>query len=178
MLKNAPPLVSVSLRNGAIAGVLGFTILLALYFLGKHPFLFMIFFDFRIFLFAIFMTLTLKEIRDNYQGGIIFFWQGMIANFLFTTLFACITSFLILVWCGIFPAFLSDYLTTAVEQMKAMPAEAIGRIGKIEYQRNLEYISATNSYILAKHYFWQSFVISFFISIIISVILRRQPKND
>jgi hypothetical protein len=178
MLKNAPPLVSVSLRNGAIAGVLGFTILLALYFLGKHPFLFMIFFDFRIFLFAIFMTLTLKEIRDNYQDGIIFFWQGMIANFLFTTLFACITSFLILVWCGIFPAFLSDYLTTAVEQMKAMPAEAIGRIGKIEYQRNLEYISATNSYILAKHYFWQSFVISFFISIIMSVILRRQPKND
>jgi hypothetical protein len=178
MLKNAPPLVSVSLRNGAIAGVLGFTILLALYFLGKHPFLFMIFFDFRIFLFAIFMTLTLKEIRDNYQDGIIFFLQGMIANFLFTTLFACITSFLILVWCGIFPAFLSDYLTTAVEQMKAMPAEAIGRIGKIEYQRNLEYISATNSYILAKHYFWQSFVISFFISIIISVILRRQPKND
>jgi hypothetical protein len=85
---------------------------------------------------------------------------------------------LILVWCGIFPAFLSDYVTTAVEQMKAMPAEAIGRIGKIEYQRNLEYISATNSYILAKHYFWQSFVISFFISIIISVILRRQPKND
>jgi hypothetical protein len=178
MLKNTTPLVSVSLRNGAIAGVLGFTILLALYFLGKHPFLFMIFFDFRIFLFAIFMTLTLKEIRDNYQDGIIFFWQGMIANFLFTTLFACITSFLILVWCGIFPAFLSDYVTTAVEQMKAMPAEAIGRIGKIEYQRNLEYISATNSYILAKHYFWQSFVISFFISIIISVILRRQPKND
>ena len=178
MLKNAPPLVSVSLRNGAIAGVLGFTILLALYFLGKHPFLFMIFFDFRIFLFAIFMTLTLKEIRDNYQDGIIFFWQGMIANFLFTTLFACITSFLILVWCGIFPAFLSDYLTTAVEQMKTLPTEAIERIGKIEYQRNLEYISATNSYILAKHYFWQSFIISFFISIIISVILRRQPKND
>jgi hypothetical protein len=102
----------------------------------------------------------------------------MIANFLFTTLFACITSFLILVWCGIFPAFLSDYLTTAVEQMKTLPTEAIERIGKIEYQRNLEYISATNSYILAKHYFWQSFVISFFISIIISVILRRQPKND
>jgi hypothetical protein len=178
MLKNAPPLVSVSLRNGTIAGLLGFFILLALYFMGKHPFLFMIFFDFRIFLFAIFMTLTLKEIRDNYQDGIIFFWQGMIANFLFTILFACITSVLILIWCGIFPAFLSDYLTTAVEQMKAMPAEAIGRIGKIEYQRNLEYISATNSYILAKHYFWQSFVISFFISIIISVILRRQPKND
>ena len=59
MLKNAPPLVSVSLRNGAIAGVLGFTILLALYILGKHPFIYMIYFDFRIVLFAIFLTLTL-----------------------------------------------------------------------------------------------------------------------
>lgn len=178
MLKNAPPIVSVSLRNGAIAGVLGFCILLALYFMGKHPFLFMIFFDFRIFLFAIFMTLTLKEIRDNHQDGIIFFWQGMIANFLFTVLFALITAVLILVWCGLFPAFLSDYVTTAVAQMKMLPAEAIERIGKVEYQRNLEYISATNSYLLAKHYFWQSFIISFFISIIISVILRRQPKNE
>jgi hypothetical protein len=178
MFKNTPPIASVSLRNGGIAGALGFCILLALYFMGKHPFLFMIFFDFRIALFAIFMTLTLKEIRDNYQDGIIFFWQGMIANFLFTALFALITSLLILTWCAVFPAFLSDYVTTAVEQMKTLPAEAIERIGKSEYERNLEYISATNSFVLAKHYFWQSFVISFFISIIISVILRRQPKNE
>ncbi len=172
------PLLKIPLRNGIIAGLLGFFILFALYAIGKHPFLFMLFFDFRIVMFAVFMTFTLKEIRDNFQDGIIFFWQGMIANLIFTILFAVITFVLIWLFCFLFPPFLSNYITTAVEQMKTLPAEAIERIGKDEYQRNIEYLSATNGYILAKHYFWQSFVISFFISIIISVILRRQPKTD
>jgi hypothetical protein len=177
MFSSRSPLVLVPARNGLIAGVLGFCLLLVLYFMGKHPFLFMIFFDFRIFLFGIFMVFTLREIRDLHQEGIIFFWQGMIANLLFTIVFAFITSGLIWILCFLFPVFLSDYVTTAVEQMKAIPAEAIERIGKSEYSRNLEYLSATNGYILAKHYVKQTFVISFFISIIISVILRRQPKN-
>jgi hypothetical protein len=171
------PLVKIPARNGLIAGLLGFFLLLALYFMGKHPFLFMIFFDFRIVLFAIFMTFTLKEIRDGHQQGVLFFWQGIIANVIFTILFAATTLLLILTLCAIYPPFLTNYVETAVAQMKAIPADAIERIGKEVYQSNLQYIHSTNGYILAKHYFWQSFVISFFISIIISVILRRQPKD-
>jgi hypothetical protein len=171
-------IVQIPLRNGLIAGLLGFALLLALYFMGKHPFLFMIFFDFRIVMFAVFMTLTLKEIRDSYQEGIIFFWQGMIANFIFTNLFAIITAVLIWLICILYPPFLSNYIVTALEQMKSFPAEAIARIGKEAHASNLTALAATNGYTLAKHYFWQSFIISFFISIIISVILRRQPKLD
>jgi hypothetical protein len=146
--------------------------------MGKHPLLFLIFFDFRIILFGIFFTLTLKEIRDNYQGGIIFFWQGMIANLLFTILFAVIASGLIWVFCILFPPFLTTYVSTFIEQMKAMPADFIAQMGKDAYQSNLKALSTTNGYDLAYTYFWQSFVISFFISIIISVILRRQPKTE
>jgi Protein of unknown function (DUF4199) len=178
MFSRLSPITAVPLRNGSIAGLLGFLLLIALYFMGKHPFLFMIFFDFRIMLFAVFMTLTLKEIRDSHQEGIIFFWQGMIANLVFTALFAVITSTLIWLLCILYDPFLSNYIVTALAQMKDLPAEVITRIGKNAHESNLTALAATNGYTLAKHYFWQSFVISFFISIIISVILRRQPKNN
>jgi Protein of unknown function (DUF4199) len=172
------PLLKISLRNGLIAGVLGFAILLALYAIGKHPMLFQLFFDFRIILFSVFLSLTLKEIRDTFQEGVIYFWQGMIACFAFTIVFALITSALIWLFCYLYKPFLSTYIQLAVEQMKAIPADAIQQIGKELYESNLKAMPATNGYTLAKHYFWQSFIISFFISIIISVILRRQPKNE
>lgn len=172
------PIAKISLRNGAIAGVLGFAILLALYAIGKHPMLFQLFFDFRIILFGVFLSLTVKEIRDNYQKGIIYFWQGMIACLTFTIVFAFITSGLIWACCLVYKPFLSTYIVLATEQMKAIPSDAIQQIGKEVYESNLKALPATNGYNLAKHYFWQSFVISFFISIIISVILRRQPKNE
>lgn len=178
MFKNLPPIASISIRNGAISGLLGFFILLALYFIGKHPFLFMIFSDFRIVLFGIFMVLTLKEIRDSHQDGIIFFWQGMIANLIFTFLFVLITFFAIWILCEIYPPFLTNYITTATEQMMSISKEVIAQMGKQSYDSNLKAISGTNGYILAKHYSGQSFIISFFISIIISVILRRQPKLE
>ncbi len=178
MFSRLSPITAVPLRNGIIAGLLGFFLLVALYFMGRHPFLFMLYFDFRILMFAVFMTLTLKEIRDAHQEGIIFFWQGMIANFVFTVLFAIVTSALIWLLCILYAPFLSNYIVTALAQMKELPAEVIIRIGKDAHESNLSTLAATNGYTLAKHYFWQTFVISFFISIIISVILRRQPKNN
>ncbi len=178
MFKKLPPLIFIGLRNGLVAGLLGFCLLLALYYIGKHPFLFPVFFDFRIFLFGIFLIITLREIRDIHQEGILFFWQGMISSLLFTIIFALVASFLIWIFAYINPLFLQNYISTALDQIKAIPAEAIEQIGKDAYERNLKALPSTNGYDLAIHYFWQSFVISFFVSIIISVILRRQPKND
>lgn len=177
MFKSWSPLARISARNGVIAGLLGFVLLLGLYFMGKHPFLFPIYFDFRLFLFGIFLVITLREIRDN-QEGILFFWQGMIACFLFTILFAAISSGLIGVYAWLNPAFLQNYITTAIEQMKSIPEEAIKQIGKDVYESNLKALPATNGLDMSFHYLWQSFIISFFLSIIISVILRRQPPID
>jgi Protein of unknown function (DUF4199) len=176
MFKN--PLVSIALRNGLIAGLLGFVLLLALYFMGKHPFLFNVFFDFRILLFAIFLVITLREIRDGYQEGILFFWQGMISSLTFTFAFAIIAFFLIWILMMLYPPFLASYISLGLEQYKHLPADVIEQIGKKVYEEGLKDFPSTTGYVLAKRYFWQSFVISFFVSIIISVILRRQPKND
>ena len=172
------PLFRISLRNGLIAGVFACGALVALYAIGKHPMLFQVFFDFRIILFGLFFTLTLKEIRDNFQEGVLHFWQGMLSCFSFTVVFTATTTIFIVALCNFYPAFLTNYIELGLAQAKALPAETIKEIGKEVYDSMVSALPNVTGWELAKKYFWQSFIISFFFSIIISVILRRQPKND
>ena len=85
---------------------------------------------------------------------------------------------LIWIFCQAQPAFVSRYVTAALEQFKAIPPDILERIGKAELERNLSALPDTRAIDLAIDYFAKSFIMSFFISVIISVILRRQPKTD
>lgn len=175
MLKKYP-LVEVSVRNGLIAGLLGMVLFLGLYYLGRHPFLIPVYFDFRILLFGVFIFFTLKEFRDYFQQGILFFWQGMVMSLLFTVVFAVLCYLILWGFSAWKPDFVSSYITLTLEQARSMPPEIIARIGKVNYDRTVSALPATRGSDLALLYFSQSFIIGFFVSIIISVILRRQPK--
>jgi hypothetical protein len=171
------PLFQVPLKYGAIAGVLGAALVIGLYYIGPHPFLIPVYLDFRIFLFGVFIFFTLKEIRDFYKGGILYFWEGLIGSFIFTTAFAVIAAAGMIVFILIVPDFLQSYITQSIEQLKLLPPDIIERIGKDVFERNLEILPATNGFDLALLYLLQSFMIGMFISILLSVILRRQPKT-
>jgi hypothetical protein len=170
-------LFSVSLRYGAIAGVLSAALAIGLYYMGRHPFLFPVYTDFRIFVFAVFIFFTLKELRDFHYEKTLSFWQGMIASFVLTLAFAVVASSALGVFGYLVPSFLSDYIRLSTEQLRSLPQEVIDRIGKDVYERNLKMLPSTNAFELVKLYFTQSLIIAFFISIILSLILRRQPKT-
>jgi hypothetical protein len=167
----------VPLRYGVIAGVLGAALVIGLYYMNRHPFLIPVFLDFRIFLFGVFIFFTLKEVRDFYYGGTLYFWQGLIGSFIFTATFAIIASASIGLFILVVPDFLESYITQSIQQLKLLPADVIERIGKDVFERNLKVLPTTNGFDLALLYFTQSFMIGLFISIILSVILRRQPKT-
>jgi hypothetical protein len=171
------PLVQVPLKWGAIAGILGVALEFGLYAIGRHPFLIPVYLDFRIFLFGIFIFFTLRELRDFNYNGTLFFWEGLIASFLFTLFFASIAATGIGVLTLIVPEFISSYVKLQTEIIKSLPADVVEKIGKEVVQRNLDTLPATNGFGLALTYFVQCFLISFFISIVLSVILRRQPKT-
>jgi hypothetical protein len=170
-------LFSVPLRYGAIAGVLGAALAIGLYYMGRHPFLFPVYADFRIFIFAVFIFFTLKELRDFHYGKTLYFLQGMIAAFVFTLTFAVVASSAIGLFSYLVPSFVSDYIRLSLEQLRSLPQEVVSRIGKDVYERNLKMLPSTNAFDLVILYFTQSLMIAFFISIILSVILRRQPKT-
>jgi hypothetical protein len=169
-------LVKISARYGAGAGILGFILLLVMYYLGPHPLLVSPFLDFRILLLGIFIFFTLKEFRDYHQGGVLFFWQGMLGGF-FVTLIAIATTSLLLWLFGRWEhEFVVSYIAQMTTYLKSFPKEDIDRIGKEIYERNLEALPTTNIVDLTETYFVQGIIIGFFVNVVLSVVLRRQPK--
>jgi hypothetical protein len=73
--------------------------------------------------------------------------------------------------------FLTSYIEQITAYIKSFSKEDIQRIGQEAYDRNLKALPATNIYDLAQTYFIQGMVIGFFVNIILSVTLRRQPKT-
>jgi hypothetical protein len=170
------PILKVPFKYGAIAGVLGAILVIGLYYLGTHPFLIAIYLDFRIFIFGIFMFFVLRELRDFYYGGILYFWQGLIASFLFTLIFAVTAALLLGSFGTLVDSFVRDFISQSTEKLSLVREELIERIGKQAYDSNLRNLPATNAWDLAIHYYIQCFVIGTFMGILLSVILRRQPK--
>jgi hypothetical protein len=169
--------VKVALRYGSLAGITGWVLLLILYYIGRHPVLIPVYMDFRIVLFVVFIFFTLREIRDYYQNGVLYFSQGVFSSLVFTICYATLASFLLHIFMQLEPDFLNDYIRFSVETVKSLPTETIEKIGKDAYNRNLELLPQTDIWDLTLLYFFQSLLISLFISIILSVILRRQPKT-
>ncbi len=173
MFKN--PLFRIVIRYGLVAGVLGFALLVILYYAGRHPFVIPVFFDFRILLFALVLVFSLRDYREFHNEGLLSFAQGMVGSFVLTFAYALVSSILLFAFVSWNAEFLSSFIELTLEQAKSYPVEDIERMGKETFEQGLKAIREADAAYLAKRYFFQSFIISFFISIIISVILRRQP---
>lgn len=170
-------LVKISLRYGAVAGILAFLLMLVMFYMGSHPMLVSPFLDFRILLFGVFMFFALREFRDYYQEGVLYYWQGLIGGLVVVFLASGIASVLLYLFALWEPKFVTIYIDQLTEYLRSFPAEDIERIGKDVYQRNLDDLPSTNGKDLAQTYFMQGVVIGLFVNLILSVILRRQPKS-
>jgi len=176
MLQN--PLFKVPFRYGFIGGVLGCAVLASLYYMGRHPFLLPVIFDFRIVIYAVFVFMSLKEVRDYYQQGNLFFWQGMLSSSVLVGTSALMGS--IFTWCmARWDAnFLSSYISKLAEQMKGFQKQIVESVGAEAYQQQMAKLPSTTAFDLASDYFLKSMIIGLFLTIIISVILRKQTQPE
>jgi Protein of unknown function (DUF4199) len=170
------PLVGISLRNGFIGGILAVILLIVMYYMGPHPMLILPFVDFRILLFGVFIFFTLKEFRDTYQDGVLHFFQGMLGSFMLVMIMATVAAAGVWIFSATEPDFVADYIKQGMESLKAYSKDDINRIGKEVFDRNLALLPSTNGKALAGKHFGQSLVFGLFLSVILSVILRKQPK--
>jgi hypothetical protein len=175
-MKKPSPLISIGIQWGAMAGILAVIFVIAMFYMGRHPLMISPFMDFRILLLGVCIFFALKEFRDSHQQGALFFWQGMVASFVLVVIAATFASLLLLAFCSLESTFIPTYVKAMTEYLKTFPPEDIERIGKDVYRRNLEQLPATNAKQIAGLYFAQSLMIGFFVSIILSVILRKEPK--
>jgi hypothetical protein len=177
-MKKISPLVSIGVRNGVIAGVVCIALLIPMYYMGRHPLLVSPILDFRIILLGVFIFFSLREFREVHQDGILHLWQGMIGSFVMVFICATVASMLLLAFCEVEPTFIPSYIKAATEYFQGFPKEEIEQFGKDVFDRNLEILQSTNAKQIASTYFAKSIMIGLFVSIILSVILRKQPKPE
>jgi len=170
------PFILLPARNGMLGAVLGMALALTLFFIGKHPMVIPIYMDYRLILFGVLLVFTLKEYRDYYNKGLLSFFEGMGLSIVFTVAFSIITGAVIFAIGSLKPAFVTEYVALYSQQFRNAPPEQIEKIGKDNFEKMLVLLKETRAGDLALQYVIQSFTISFFVSLIISVILRRQPK--
>ena len=172
------PLLKIPFRYGLLGGTVGSIAIAVLYFIGRHPFLIPVYFDFRIFIFAVFIFFCLKELRDYYQQGVLFFWQGMVGSYVFIVTSALIGSGF--TWCFARwnAGFLPSYIEKLQQQMLGFREEIIRSVGAEAYNQQLNKLPSTSPMDLAGDYFLKSLIIGLFLAIIISVILRKQPQTN
>ena len=135
------------------------------------------FLDFRILLFGIFIFFALKEFRDYEQEGVLYFAQAMIGGFIVIMIMTTITSVLLQIFGTVEKNFVATYIEQVTTYIKSFSKEEIERVGKEAYERNLKALPSTNISELTITYFVHGMVIGFFVNVILSVILRRQPKT-
>lgn len=166
-------LAGVGVRYGLVGGLLAVILLILLFYAGRNPFLIAPYLDFRIFLFGIFIFFTLKEFRDIHQGGVLYFWQGLFGSFIVVLITSVLGGGGLYVFGTYEPEFVNSYIREMTLYLKTFAPEDIERIGKDIYERNLNDLPATNISKLVITHFAQGMMIGFFVSIILSVVLRK-----
>jgi len=171
------PLVKIPFRYGLLGGLIGCMVISILFFLGRHPFLLPVIFDFRILMFSVFIFFSLKEIRDYHLEGILFFWQGMVSSYIFILTAALIGSGFTWAFALWSPWFLPLYVEKLQQQMLGYKEEIIKSVGTEVYSQQLAKLPFTTPLDLAGDYFLKSLIIGLFLAIIFSVIVRRTPQT-
>ncbi|MDV3308830.1 MAG: DUF4199 domain-containing protein [Cyclobacteriaceae bacterium] len=176
-MKSLRPLLFVCLRYGLIAGGLMVAFFIITYYAGHHPLMIAPYLDFRIVLLGMFIFFALREFRERFNYGTLHFFQGMIGSYVVVMVACTVGSLGLLLFASIERNFVSDYITAMTAYLKTFSEEDIEAIGREVFERNLSLLPATHSRMLAISYFGQGLLIGMFVSIIVSVILRKQPKT-
>jgi len=171
------PLVRIAGKYGAIAGIVLTAGLIGIYFAGKHPLLINILFDLRILVFLLFIFVTLREFRDEYNNKILHFWQGLYAGIVVYISASFITSLLLWMFASwIEPDFVSSFIDQSIANLEENKEMIIESLGQENYSGAVEGLPSTTAGNLAFDYFLKSMPIGFILTLITTIIMRNKTR--
>lgn len=175
------PLFSVPLKFGLIGSLFAIGVIMVLYFSGTHPLLIPIFFDYRIILFSLFTFLAIKEFKDYYNEGYLQFWQGMIMGIIIYLMIGILAGIFVVIYSQIDVQFLEQYISGTLAGLELDKEQLVNQgaitISEEEFQNQVAMLEQTKPHVLGIDYFIKSSVLGFFLTIIISVILRKSEPR-
>ena len=177
----ARPLFKIPLKYGAVAAVLSIAVLLLFYYMARHPLLIPPYMDSRILIFLIFTYFAIREYKENYNGGILHFWEGMILGMVLYLFVGLMGSLFIYTFSRLDQGFITLYIDQATGAVELAKEQLINgpqgvRMSEEEFVRHLASLKETTAPILAVDYFIKTCIVGFFIPLIYSVIFRRTGR--
>ncbi len=165
-------LISVPLKYGIIGGGFLVVLFLAFYFLDMDPLTNVKVVDAIVI--CIFTFFALKEFRDRYNQRQLHFWQGMTVGMINYLCIALISAVFILVMTSVIDTnMVADYIAGRVALLTENKENLIETMNKEAFQKAIMGVKETTSFDLALDDFLKKSIIGLFLTIIISVILRK-----
>lgn len=169
------PLFAVPVKYGLFAGLIAIVMFCVLYFLDLNPFVESRILD--IVLIPIFLFFAIREFRDYKNQKVLHYWQGMTVGVVTYVLMAAISAFFILFFVELLaPDALTDYVDDRIALMVDSKQEIVSQLGQDTYDESIEKLKSTSAYTLALDDLMKKSIIGLMLTIMISIILRRQPK--
>jgi uncharacterized protein DUF4199 len=175
MLRTKNPLFLVPFKYGLVGSLLNILALLVLFYLGRHPLLITPVLDARLPLYGLFIFVGFKVFKEEYNQGVMHFWQGMTIGMILYILMAVLTSTFIFIFSEISATnFLSEYIRIATGQLVANKNTFIETIGEKTYFDTLAQLPKTLPIHLAMDYLLKSMPIGLFLTLILSILMRNK----
>ena len=177
MLKTDNPLLLVPFRYGAIGLAFNIAAIVVLYLIGRHPLLLNPILDARIPLYALIIFASFKTFKDNYNNGVMHFWQGLTMGIIAYLIMAVGTSIFIYIISSIKSTnFLAEYIRIATGQLEMNRDIFIEKIGQKTYDGTMAQLPLTRPVHLALDYLLKSTPIGLFLTILLSILMRKKSS--
>jgi len=168
------PYLLVSVKYGLVGAGLCIVLFFILLALGENPLINGTLFGF--FFIPIFVFFAIKEFKKFYNEGYLHFWQGMTIGFGTYMVLAVFSAAFIWFYLEFFdPQLLQDYIANRIELMNGSRDNLVERLGQDTFDTSLASVQSASAFDLALDDFLRKTFAGFFITTIVSVVMRQRP---
>lgn len=177
-MKINPQIPRLSLRYGAVGGILAVVAFLVFFYLDQQPWRNLISFFLDILIVGLFAFLPIKDFKSNYNGGELRFYHGMTLGFIsYATLAGVFATFYFIFMNWIEPEFLGTFIETAKSDMilrKDMIMQSADGDKEAFFQQQLNGLDDITKSSLIFDSFIKKLVFGIFLTPIFSIVLRTR----
>lgn len=169
-------MVKVSLKYAVICSIFLIIIYHVSDYFGINPLMNLAHLIFDIVMFGLFIFFAVKEFKTDQENEILHFWQGMTIGFNVYISSTIIFGLYLVAYFQIEPNVLSEYKEAALAFLMEKKDVYVEKMGQDTFQEQIESLEiVTNSDLLLSATL-KKILAGFFITPVISIILRKQPR--
>lgn len=145
-------------------------------YLGANPLIDLTHLFFDVIIIGVFIFFTQKDYKTNVYDGYLHFWQGMTLGFFVYTVVAAVFALFLATYLWLDPDVLPAYKASAtafLSEKRDVYVEQFGEEGFQVQLDGIELVTATDLWVSSAV---KKIIAGFFVTPVISIILRKKPK--